>query len=68
MGLRTKSLKAVTPQLMPGQVCFSLEGILGEGERAYRQGSVLQTINATLVLNPTKITDAIHTHTKETRT
>lgn len=32
LGLRAKSLKAVTPQLMPSQVCFSLEGILGEGE------------------------------------
>lgn len=31
-GLRTKSLKAVTPQLMPSQVCFSLEGLLGEEE------------------------------------
>lgn len=32
LGLRTKSLRAVTLQWKPGQVCFSLERIMGDGD------------------------------------
>lgn len=31
-------------------------------ERAHQEGSELQTINATLALDPTKIIDCVYTH------